>query len=470
MSESIEPSEQVDAPGNEPKWSPSNIVPGTFVFLRGDFYSMGTKFLQSCYPFGLAFVAGTWWHGTIEETWLPLDELTLRKRIYTWSAQQWFRGRGKDSEVHIPLGESVTRNMLHVLEAHCALRLEDRQLGVALSDGHLDIETGEVAPFQLSQFVTHTLPFSSQDLRHETPERWLDFLKAGFREEDIQLLREWAGYMLEDGNHYQKALWLYGDPGCGKSIIVKVLMELIGGAHYTAVRKASDFASEFSGDLVGKRLIYFQDFRTAGARDHAALNFVLTVSGDDPVKIRRLYKEAYTLKVPAKIVFSSNEMPAFKDVTSAALRRLLVLHRAPRAGAADPGLEAALLLELPQILGWALGGLKQLRARKGFDSALLDRRLMGYVARQTNAVGAWCLDRLTFGGVELATRKSELFASWVAYADQFKHHQSFTGESIMAPLFQAARAQGAKLTTDKSGNWLLGVALKQDDQNEGPIR
>lgn len=445
---------------------PSGIKPGTWEFMRGDFYNFALKFVEENYPFGLAFVVGEWWQGRLEQTWCPLTELELRKRILSWGAVQWVRD--KTATQAYAMGENTTSNAIFALEALCARAPISTCPGVALVDGSMDPETRLVTDFQLKQFVTRTLPFTAAQVDTRPPEKWLAFLAQGYKQGDIDLIQEWAGYQLEDGNRLQKVLWLYGASGSGKSVVAKVLLELVGGLGAVAVRKADDFSSEFSGDLVGKRIIYFQDYRHNGAKDNAAINFVLTVSGDDPIKIRRLYKEAYVARIPGKILYTSNEMPNFKDVSSAMFRRIMVAERAPWEGQVNPFLEQEILGELPQILGWAMEGLVRLRQRGTFDAAFLDKRLMDRVARQTNSVYAWVKDNLEPGSDAKFARKVDLFQNWLEYAHQNGHHSPHTTESLMSPLFQAAKSLGWKIKSDKSDRFVVGLGLKSVKQ-EGPV-
>lgn len=445
---------------------PSSIKAGTWEFMRGDFYNFALKFIEENYPFGLAFVVGEWWQGRIEQTWAPLTELELRRRILSWGATQWVRD--KNSTQAYAMGENVAANVFYALEALCAHTPISTCPGVALIDGSMDPDTRVVSDFQLSQFVTRTLPFTSSQVDARPPEKWLHFLAQGYKQGDIDIIQEWAGYQLEDGNRLQKVLWLYGASGSGKSIVAKVLLELVGGLKAVAVRKADDFSSEFSGDLVGKKVIYFQDYRHNGAKDHAAINFVLTVSGDDPIKIRRLYKEAYVARIPGKILYTSNEMPNFKDVSSAMLRRIMVAERAAWDGPVNPGLEQEILEELPQILAWAMEGLVRLRKRGTFDSTYLDKRLMDRVARQTNSVYAWVKDNLEPGGDAKYAKKTDLYANWIVYASANGHHSPHTTESLMSPLFQAAKSLGWKIKSDKSDRFVVGLSVRQG-AGDGPV-
>ena len=444
---------------------PKPIVPaGSYIFARNDFYEMALKFSPAWAPRGLAHASGAWWVARKDGRWDRLDESELIAGVYTWGARQ-FVPAGDDGFRKMPMNQNVVTNIIHALQAAHTIKGDPTCPGVPLADGWMDMVTREVKPYELEFFVSDTLPFASGQVDAHSPELWLNFLGQGFSAKDISLLQEWFGYCLVPGNKYHRILWLYGSRGCGKSLITNILIEMLGGVPRIAVRKADDFRSNFAGDLLGKRLIYFQDYRHAGARDAPALNFVLTVSTNDPVKIEQKYKEGFTARLPGKIVFSSNEMPSFKDNTGAMMRRLLIMHRKSRVGPPDPDLEGKLMAELPRILGWALDGLKRLTERGDFDAGMLDQKLIDNALRGTAPVVAWAKDFLKFEE-DGSARKFDLFTSWTLYADGRGHHKSFSQESLMGPLFQAAEELGYRLSSDPSGRKVLGVRILKMEERE----
>lgn len=448
---------------------PARDVPGSWSFYRGDFYQVCQKFEEECFPRGLKRFMGAWYKPTEIDTWVEVPEAEMITTAMAWGDRQFWR-EANGRELKIPMGDDVAQKILKPLVSMRYHHRAIRQRGVRLLDGMLDPLTRELTPFRLEDFVTTTLPFKSSDVRGD-PVTWLNFIPQGFRPQDVQLLKEWFGYCIEPGNHYKKVLWLYGDASNGKSIIVKVLIALLGGDEAIVTRKSHNFQSEFNADLKDKALIYFQDFRDGGREDGRMLNFVLTVSGNDPVPIRDLYKAAVTDRLPGKILYASNLSPQFKDPSKAMYDRLLTVHRGRRPGAKDPGLEAKLLAELPAILGWALDGLADLRRRDGFDENMLDQKLRGFVARQTNPVHAFvedCLDVDLVANAESVEKKMDIFQAWLTYAEKTSHHRNFSMETFWAPLFQAVQEVGGKLKQDHNPKFLWGVKLRVQDTEEVP--
>jgi putative DNA primase/helicase len=86
------------------------------------------------------------------------------------------------------------------------------------------------------------------------------------------------------------------------------------------------------------------------------------LTGDDPITVDIKYKSAITFKPIAKHIFSTNELPKFRDKTQALRRRAVFLTFEQTFAGEDCNkhLTDELLEELPGILLWALDGWKEL--------------------------------------------------------------------------------------------------------------
>lgn len=431
---------------------------GSWIFRRGDTYHLSRVYAKTVHPRGLINLLGIWWAPQDNNIWRMLESHDLRDSVYRFAARQFWQG--KEGASLIAANAPLVDQIIDALSAFVGRGDKQPYDGIPLQDGKLDPLTNVVTPFELEDFANWTLPFSSSALTLGPPTRWLSFLQEGFSSADIDLLQEFFGYCLSGSTKYQKSLWIYGEPGCGKSIIFKVLIAIVGRER-TAIRKSENFRSNFNGDLLGKRLVYFPDYRHEPKSAGAALSFLLTVVGDDPIQIERKYKEAVQEMLMAKVVWSSNDMPVFPDTAAASLRRFMVMHRKKPANfVEDPGLADTLLAEAPQILQWATVGAKRLALRGRFDSGMLDAKLIRFSARSMNATYAFLEDACILGkGVEgVKVDKQIVFEAWNLYANETGHHKRYNRETFASSLMQTASQLGTKIRGE--GECFVNIDVK----------
>ena len=441
--------------GPKPAAPPASAPLPPGVHRDGDYLGIARAFAVAAYPRGLRFWRERWWSLETGTLWHTVEDLDFRAKIYPFVADQRFR-RGTRT-LPLPTSKATIDNVIDALKAVAELRPDRIFRGIALADGKIDPLTRSIAPFDADDFVTWTLPFRSDEIEQQTPEVWLDFLRQGSSEADIQILKEWFGYCLIGENQLQKTLWLYGPPGCGKSIICKILISILAPER-VAVRTDETLKSRYNDDLIDKRLIYFSDYRNDASATQQALKFLLTVGGDDPILIEGKYKTPFTAKVDAKILFTSNEMPMFRDTTSAALRRLMITHRQAWHGPVDPNLYRKLEAEIRGIFSWALDGARDLLIRGRFDESLLDQKLKHYTARATNATFAFIQDAILFVPGEQVT-KLEVFDAWRVYAEERGQFQRFNFESFVVSFIQSVKLEHPSIKAD--GENIYGIAIEQ---------
>jgi hypothetical protein len=102
---------------------------------------------------------------------------------------------------------------------------------VLVINGVLDIETGELAGntplwFSLSRIEA----YYDHSLNPYADCRWLRMLRTQWGDDPgaMTLLQQWFGYVISGRTDLQKFMWLFGDPGSGKSQINEVLDALVG--------------------------------------------------------------------------------------------------------------------------------------------------------------------------------------------------------------------------------------------------
>jgi len=200
-------------------------------------------------------------------------------------------------------------------------------------------------------------------------DRWLKFLDELWPgdEDSHALLQEWFGYVLAGSTGLHKIMTLVGPRRSGKSTIAWVLEQLLGGTgqvdHPTMARLAEPFGL---APMLGKRLAIVGDARI-GKSDPAIVEKLLMISGEDPVTVNRKNRDELNVKLGARLMIVSNDMPDLRDSTGALASRFLPLRIRVEGflGREDFNLKRTLQDELPGIFTWALDGADRLWDREG---------------------------------------------------------------------------------------------------------
>ena len=207
-------------------------------------------------------------------------------------------------------------------------------------------------------------------LTPDKPEAFLRFLNELWPDDNqsIVALQEWCGYLLTPDTSQQKMLFLVGPKRSGKGTLARVIRAMVGVQNVVGPTLAS-FSQNFGlHPLIGKSLAVVSDARLSGRTDKAVvMERLLSISGEDSLTIDRKYGTAITVKLPTRIMLLSNELPRFSDTSGAIASRMIFLQLTQSFyGKEDPKLTDRLLMELPAILMWSIGGWKSLRERGHF--------------------------------------------------------------------------------------------------------
>src|SRR6266566_22116 len=332
--------------------------------LLGDQYADGQDRLM------LRAWRGGWWQWRTSY-WSEVDQRVVRAAAYhfTESAfymdgdkpRPWAPNRHKVADLLEAL-QAVTHTDIDEAPSWIERRLPPANETVSFANGLLHVPTRTLLPHDPNFFNQINVPFEYCDTPPK-PERWWQFLDELWSSdvESIEALQQFFGYVLAGATNQHKILLLVGPARSGKGTIARVLTSLIGRAHCcspTLANLGENFGLE---PLIGKSLAVIGDVRLGGRNDHAVVERLLSISGEDMLTIDRKYREAWTGQLGTRFMLISNELPRFGDASGAIASRFVVLTLSRSwLGAEDKELTSKLLGELPGILGWALDGMESL--------------------------------------------------------------------------------------------------------------
>jgi P4 family phage/plasmid primase-like protien len=282
-------------------------------------------------------------------------------------------------------------------------------------NGTIDITTGKLRPHAMSYYATSRVPYAfNPDAKAPNWERFigdLDEKVAGF-------LQEFAGYCLTTDTSYEKAVWLIGQPGGGKSTFLEGMLATLG-VRAGVLGLAEIEKSRFSlAKLEGKTLVTAAEQPAGFVTCHHILN--ASISGEK-VQIERKYRDPYDLVPRAKIAWAMNELPRIPSGAEGLFRRVEVIKfpEIPEKER-DPALKEGVKCEGAGILNWALEGLMRLRERGGFDVPAKIADATAEFREHNDTVGQFVEERCKTGN-GLFIKSSELYSAYKDWCEQTSH-------------------------------------------------
>lgn len=310
---------------------------------------------------------------------------------------------------------------------------------IACLNGLLDVRDQKLYDTTPRYFGTVAVPFDYNAAAPE-PTEWLKFLRSIWPQvededgatvdaDEIRSLQEWIGYVLSGRTDLQKILLLVGPPRSGKGTITRVLERLVGKGNHCAPTLAGLGTNFGLQPLLGKVLATVADARLGRDNTNVVVERLLSISGEDSLTVDRKHKEAWSGKIPARVVICSNELPKFTDASGAISSRFVVLAMERSfLGAEDTGLEDRVVAELPGILRWALAGLVRLNKQKRITVPATSSEMMTTLADLVSPMGTFVRDACLVGadaaGQDRSVAVDDIYRQWNSWCTENGHSYS----------------------------------------------
>ena len=266
------------------------------------------------------------------------------------------------------------------------------------------------------------------------------------------VLAEFVGNALAPELKLQKVLVLNGPGSNGKSVFCEIITAALGREN----------VSSYTMESLTK-----QDSRSCAQLENKLLNYssensikmnveaFKTLVCGEPVEVRRLYQESYTIEGYAKLMFNCNLLPRDVEQSEGFFRRFLIVPFNVRIEESerDPELAAKIIAgELPAVLNWILQGLRRLLRAKDFTECESARRALEQYRKESNSVLMFIEENnLLPGGGSTADR--------VRLAHLYESYKRYCQGSSYYPLNKTnfnkqMQAQGFAGGRDSAGLWL----------------
>lgn len=191
--------------------------------------------------------------------------------------------------------------------------------------------------------------------------RFKKFLHECVEDDQVPLLQEMLGYFLVPMNKAQKSFVIVGEAGAGKSVLLRVLNEILLGKENVSNVSWQALNERFkTAELYGKLANIFADLPTKNIDDNGIFKALV---GEDFLTVERKNKDPFNFQNYARLLFSCNEIPRnFGDRSEGFYRRLIIIrfaHSVPKEKR-DPMLLEKFRAEADGIFQFALEGLIRL--------------------------------------------------------------------------------------------------------------
>ena len=191
---------------------------------------------------------------------------------------------------------------------------------VVFSNCALDVSDGRVLGFSRDIFTDYMRDFPYRE--DAGCPMWRRFLDEVLPDRDEQAcLQEFFGmcYLDRDVWSVEKFAIFIGTGSNGKSVVFDVIKSVIGKERVSYLSPDQLMNEKQVVSVVGKRLNFAPDIRKGASFDSA----LKALSSGQDVAGWRLYSGSTVVKCPP-LVFALNEMPRFRDLTSAFFRRVML--------------------------------------------------------------------------------------------------------------------------------------------------
>jgi len=282
---------------------------------------------------------------------------------------------------------------------------DDKGYIANVKNGLLNIYTKELMP-HTPEFVsliqypveydpTATCPTWNQCL--------VDWMSGPEAKEKTRMLQQFCGYILSSSMLYDRALFMVGDGGNGKSTFIDTIAMIIGPQATSSVDLETLYSHFGFQGIIGMRLNIIEEV----SGNYYQSNKLKKLISGEQVTIDIKNRPQYTFRPQAKFVFSVNQMPRVDDTSTATERRILCLQFLNNWRAnPNPQLRSDVGLlskELSGILNWILEGAMDLNKAGQFVTTDEQIQMLNEYREENSSVEGFiaeCVSLNEFSSIE----------------------------------------------------------------------
>lgn len=279
---------------------------------------------------------------------------------------------------------------------------------VNLRDGMLDLATLELHPHSPKYMSLRQLPVRwNPDATCPKYDQWLTDRVGDFQ---VGVIEEAISQFLDEGRTPSKALFVFGPNRTGKSTVLRLAKEMVGGDTKVSGVSLQQLSGEgfAAAEVFGKPINMCPDMPSDYVPD---LSIFKRVTGDDTITASKKYGVMLTFRANSLFLMSGNTLPtvAASEGTSYLSRVVPAAFLKSYLGFENPNIEDELLEELPGILvRWAKA--RQAHIAREFRWLPVHPAIKAHFAAESDRVSRF-VSSCCVVGVKTATKEAKQAAT-----------------------------------------------------------
>lgn len=275
---------------------------------------------------------------------------------------------------------------------------------VNLRDGMLDLSTMELHPHSPKYMSLRQLPVRwNPDANCPRYEQWLTDRVGDFQ---IGVIEEAISQFLDEGRTPSKALFVFGPNRTGKSTILRLAKEMVGGDTKVSGVSLQQLSGEgfAAAEVYGKPINMCPDMPSDYVSD---LSVFKRVTGDDTITASKKYGVMMTFRANSLFLMSGNTLPTVSASEGSSYLSRVVPGAFLKTymGFENPNIEDELIAELPGILvRWAKA--RQAHIAREFRWLPVHQAITNHFAAESDRVARF-ISSCCVVGVKTATKAAK---------------------------------------------------------------
>ena len=247
-----------------------------------------------------------------------------------------------------------------------------------------------------------------------------------------ECLLQYLGICLSNihGYRFKKALFVYGESNCGKSVLREFAEKMIGEENCSAGNLAQLNDKFGAAELFGKRIYGSADISAATAKE---LDVFKQVVGRDPVQMQFKFKGLFNYKYLGLLWFGCNFFPKFGGSKGDDVYNRMLFIQAHRGQRIDKELGNKLLKEANGIVYKAIMAAKRAVDNDyTFTEPACSKQLLKEFRLENSGYLTFyqecCVPRNRYGAIECSNAQVTKAALWLVAKQFIKDHFGFDGK------------------------------------------